>query len=299
LLLGATGFIGSATLSELLTAKHEVLALARSEAAEQALERKGARPVRGDLRNPQEWSNTIADVDAVIHLAVTWTEDMGDIDRQVIQALIEQASKANRRIRFLYTGGCWLYGRTGDLAATENSPFKPIRSFAWMVENSATVLAAPCFSANVLHPAMCYERDGGVFSRLMPRDGCIEVWGSVATRWPVVHKADLAAAYRLVLERAPAGESYNVSAEAGIRVGDVAAAIAGRFGVEKEPKVRTVPDLIVEHGEWAEGPTLDQQMSSRKIRDSLNWQPIHTDAVREMAGEKSLPRATATSPRTH
>jgi hypothetical protein len=57
--------------------------------------------------------------------------------------------------------------------------------------------------------------------------------------------------------------------------------------------------LIAEHGEWAEGPTLDQQMSSRKIRDSLNWQPIHTDAVREMAGEKSLPRATATSPRTH
>ena len=293
LLLGATGFIGSAILSELAGAKHEVLALARSEAAERKLREDGAETVRGDLRNPREWSSAIIDVDAVVHAAVTWTDDMGEVDRQVIRQLMEQASRIKRRVRFLYTGGCWLYGRTGDSVATEDTPFNPIRSFAWMVENSAAVLAAPCFDANIVHPGMCYERDGGVFSRLMPEGGSMEVWGSADTRWPVVHKADLAAAYRLVLENAPAGESYNVCAEPGIRVGNVAAAIAKRFGVQEEPTVRSLADLIAEHGEWAEGPTLDQQMSSRKIRDSLGWRPVHTDAVSEMAQEEPLPHATS------
>lgn len=282
LVLGATGFIGSAVSKDLIAAGHQVLALARSDEAQFRLSGQGATVVRGDLRRPKAWSAAIHEVDAVIHVAATFSDDMGNVDRAVVEELVAQGSQANRQIRFLYTGGVWLYGPTGDGVADERTPFNPITSFAWMVDNAAVVLGAPCFHANVIHPAMCYEKDGGVFARLVPKNGLIEVWGSPDTRWPVVHKDDLALAYRLIVEGAPAGESYNVSAEHGVRVGDVASSFSKRHGAESELWVRSVDDVVAEHGSWAVGPTLDQQMSSRKIIDQLGWTPIHTDAVSEM-----------------
>lgn len=283
LLLGATGSIGAAVLPELLRGGHAVLALARSDAAEQKIKSSGADAVRGDLRNPTAWSAAVHDVDAVIQVAATFTCDMGEVDRRVVQELIAEGTKAVRPIRFLYTGGAWLYGQTGNAVTTEDTPFNPIPSFSWMVRNSTAVLKAPCFSANVIHPGMTYVRDGGVFSRLLPQEGRIEVWGSLDTRWPIVHRNDLASAYRLVLEKGSPGQSYNVCAEQAVRVGDIADRIAKRFGVRSEPLVRSVPDLIAEHGEWAVGPTLDQQMSSQKIKESLGWEPLHTNALAELA----------------
>ena len=283
LLLGGTGSVGGAVLPELLRAGHSVLALARSDAAEQKLVENGADVVRGDLRNPKEWSESIHEVDAVVHVAATFTDDMGDVDRGVVQELISQGTQTKRIIRFVYTGGVWLYGQTGDVIATENTSFNPISSFMWMVRNSRAILEAPCFFANVIHPGMSYVKDGGVFSRFIPNDGSIEVWGSLDTRWPVVHRDDLASAYRLVLENGLSGESYNVCSEQGVRVGDIVNMIAKRVGVHADPIVRSVVDVTSEHGDWAIGPTLDQQMSNQKIRDSLGWEPVHTDVLSELA----------------
>jgi nucleoside-diphosphate-sugar epimerase len=282
LVLGATGFIGSAVSKNLITAGHHVLALARSDEAELQLSRQGAAVVRGDLRRPEAWSAAVHEVDAVIHVAATFSADMGDVDRKVVEELVAQGSQADRQIKFVYTGGVWLYGPTGDAIADERTPFNPIASFAWMVDNAAIVFGAACFHTNVVHPGMCYERDGGVFARLVPKNGLIEVWGSLDTRWPVVHKDDLASAYRLIVEGAPAGEAYNVSAEHGVRVGDVASSFSQRHDAETELWVRSVDDVVAEHGNWAVGPTLDQQVTSRKIVQQLGWTPIHTDAVSEM-----------------
>ncbi len=281
-LLGATGYLGSAILSELLTHGHSVLALARSDFTEQQLIAKGVDVVRGDLRQPEEWSQHIHEVDGVIHVAATFTDDMGIVDRQLVQELVAQGTKADRRIRFIYTGGVWLYGQTGDTVATENTPFNPIASFIWMVQNSAIVLNSPCFSTNVIHPGVSYSRNGGVLSQLMPKDGRIEVWGALDTRWPVVHRDDVAVAYRLVLEDDRVGESYNVCSEQGVRVSDIAAVIAKQCGLKSEPLVRSVAELTVEYGAWAEGPTLDQQMSSQKIRDYFGWTPMHKDILVEL-----------------
>lgn len=282
LVLGATGSIGSAVVPELLRARHRVTGLARSDAAARKILENGAAVVSGDLRSPREWSKSVHEVDAVVHVAATFTDDMGEVDRRLVEELLSQGAHSNRRLRFLYTGGVWLYGRTGEAVATEDTPFNPIACFAWMVRNGAAILGASCFSANIVHPGLCYVRDGGAVSRLVPKDGRIEVWGSLDTRWPLVHADDLAVAYRLVLERGQAGESYNVCAEPAVRVGDIAGAIAKRFGLQADPVVRPVQDVTAEHGDWAVGPTLDQQMSSAKIRRSLGWEPLHTDAVAEL-----------------
>ncbi|MBT4044442.1 MAG: NAD-dependent epimerase/dehydratase family protein [Rhodospirillaceae bacterium] len=276
LILGATGAIGSSVAKELAGHHHDVVALARSDEAERALAEQNFHVVRGDLRQPSHWVKTIHEVDAVIHVAATFTDDMGEVDRRLIDALIFEAEKRQHRLKLIYTGGCWLYGETGDHVATETDRLNPIPAFEWMVQNGNRVQDATNLDTIIIHPAMVYDRHGGVLSRFIEtakQHGRIEVWGSLDARWPVVHGNDLAEAYRLALENGQAGETYNVSTQDGVRVAHIVNALEKRFNVKYPPQIRSANDVMAEHGEWAIGPTLDQQMSGRNIRDALNWQP--------------------------
>lgn len=282
LILGATGLIGSAITDDLVRHGHQVLALARSPVAEEALSVKNVDIVRGDLRDPGSWSDRIGAVEAVIHVAATFSDDMGAVDHKVVAALIASAQAGRTKTRFLYTGGCWLYGETGDHVADEKTPFKPINAFSWMVDNSRLVLEADCFETMILHPGMVYDRDGGAVGRFVSEaqtSGRLEVWGSLETRWPVVHSSDVASAYRLVLEKGVPGTSYNIAAQEGVVVGQIAQAVAHRFGLTAEPDVRGLDDIVAEQGDWAVGPTLDQQMSGQTLRETLGWKPVRTDIL--------------------
>ena len=75
----------------------------------------------------------------------------------------------------------------------------------------------------------------------------------------------------------------HVAAEEGVWVRDIVAAIARRYGVAKEPYVRSIADVVAEHGDWAAGPAIDQQMSSDKIRKVLGWSPKRTDVLAEIS----------------
>jgi uncharacterized protein YbjT (DUF2867 family) len=105
LLLGATGLIGSAIVPELLEHGHSILALALSSEAQDNLQTKGVDIIRGDIRKPDAWSEVIHAVDAVIHVAATFTNDMGEVDKKLVQALINAGEKNDYSIRFIYTGG--------------------------------------------------------------------------------------------------------------------------------------------------------------------------------------------------
>ncbi|MEM7223413.1 MAG: NAD-dependent epimerase/dehydratase family protein [Pseudomonadota bacterium] len=286
LLLGATGYIGSAVLEHLMARGHSVVALARSDGVARRLANKGIRPLPGDLRNPAGWVLAVHEVDAVIQLAATFSDDMGQVDRRAMEAIAAEAASAGRPIRVIYTGGCWLYGATGDAVASEESAFDPIDAFAWMVQNGSALMGAPGVEGVVIHPAMVYDRDGGAVARFIAdarTGGPIEVFGALNTRWPMVHREDLATAYGLALEKGVAGQSYNVATEPGVRVGDIVDVVARRFGVTAAPRVRSVPELVADFGDWAAGPALDQQMSGRKIADELGWRPLKTQALAELA----------------
>ncbi len=283
--LGATGAIGHSIVPELITHGHEIVALARSDASEAKLAAKNISVIRGDLRAPMAWCKIIHDVDAIIHVAGTFSDDEGDVDHHLVLVLIAEAKRAERKIRFIYTGGCWLFGETGDEIADETSEFDPLSAFYWVVENSRLVFEAPCFETMMIHPAMVYDRDGGTMSRFLSsaqKAGRVEVWGSLQTRWPVVHSEDNAQAYRLVLEHGQAGQSYCVAAETGVWVGEMAAVIGQRFGLTADPWVRDVSDVVREHGEWAFGPTLDQQISGEKIMRTLGWSPKFVNILAEI-----------------
>lgn len=286
LLLGATGYIGSAVLSELLSHGHSILALAHHARAEESLARQGADVLTGDIRQPQAWAAALQQVDAVVHLAATFTEDMGAVDDGLIEAFIAAAAGRDRRLRFLYTGGCWLYGATGDRVADENDPLSPFPSFAWMPRNFEKIKAVEAFEAVFLHPAMVYDRDGGTLSRFIEgaRDnGVIEIIGSLDTRWPLVQLQDLASAYRLALTEARPGEAYNLATEDGVAVKRLAAVISKRFGLERPPQLLSRAEAIDQLGSWAAGPALDQQMSGAKARRALGWQPKHVSIFDELS----------------
>jgi len=282
LVLGGTGSIGSAIVRELLAAGHHVLGLARSANSARILSEQGVSIVSGDIRDPSAWSGIITEVDGVIHAAATFSQDMDEIDKELVCALIDAAKHASAPPRFIYTGGCWLYGETGDSVATEDTPFHPIGPFASAIDSGTMITATPYLEGMIVHPAMVYERDGGVFGRFAEeaKSGVqIGMVGSAQTRWPLVHKDDLAVLYRLVLEKGLRGSSYNGATEHGVRVGDIVEAISARFKLPSRPLIRSVEEAVAEYGDWAAGFALDQQMSGQKARAELGWTPKHTDSL--------------------
>ncbi|MEM7525758.1 MAG: NAD-dependent epimerase/dehydratase family protein, partial [Pseudomonadota bacterium] len=256
-IMGGTGSIGSAVLKELIARSHAVLALSRSASSDEKIVSLGATPLRGDLREPSEWARLAVSHDAIVQVAATFSDDMGDVDAGVISALIEAAADVETTPRLLYTGGCWLYGETGDAVAAEDRPFDPPPAFAWMVEQTLRLLGQPAFSTAIIHPAMVYEGDGGVFERFLSaaREGRpIEIWGGAETRWPLIHHADLARAYCDLLVRPELAGHFNAVAEEGVRVGDIVGSIAARHGARSAPVVVSAAELIETYGEWAKGP---------------------------------------------
>ena len=191
------------------------------------------------------------------------------------------------RARFIYTGGCWQFGATGEEAATEASPFDPLPAFAWMVPHLQRVLASPDIDGIVIHPAMVYAGAGGAFRRFareaIERDA-IRVVGSEAVRWALVHSDDLAALYAAALERAPKGGSYIGASIEAMPIGRIARAFARRFGTARqEPDIISREAIAAELGDWARGYALDQRLSGAKARRELGWQPKHLDPEAEIA----------------
>jgi nucleoside-diphosphate-sugar epimerase len=285
--LGGTGSIGAPTVRGLIERGHDVWALARSDVSAAKLGESGATPVAGDIASPEHWAGRLPHVDAVIHAACDFSPAMGAIDARLLDVLLPSLAAQPAKPRLIYTGGGWLFGATGGDIATEQTPFRPLPAFAWMVPHLRRILEAPEIDGIVIHPAMVYTPDGGVFSRFV-RDAAegeaIGVAESEAVRWPLVHGEDLANLYALALEHAPAGSSYIGAAIDGLAVGRIARAFAGRFGTRRQmPQIVSSNAIANELGEWARGYALDQRLSGAKARRDLGWKPTHLDPEGEIA----------------
>ena len=280
-ILGGTGSIGTAIVQELVERSHYVIGLSRSETSDGKLAALGAEPKRGDLTNPADWAEFAVSCDAIVQVATTFADDMADVDAKAMSAVMIAAQRQSEQKRLIYTGGCWLYGETFDEVATEDRPFDPLPSFAWMVEHAEKLLPASNLSTAVVHPAMVYHAGGGGVFRRFLRDAKkgnpIEVWGSNATRWPLIERTDLARAYCDLIERPNLVGYFNAVAEQGVAVGQIASFIAQSYGSPRETVVRRTDDVIAENGVWAKGPALDQQMTGHKLTQATGWTPLFTD----------------------
>jgi nucleoside-diphosphate-sugar epimerase len=205
---------------------------------------------------------------------------MGQVESKALEAMIQALGRKDGKIRLIYTGGVWLYGATGNSIANETTQFQPMPALAWMVETSEKLLHTQAFATAVIHPAMVYHQVGGAFSRFIDcakQHKQIEIWKDGATRLPLIHRNDLAMAYRLLLEQPKLTGHFNASAQIGVRVDTIAKTIAQKYRSPNGFKVLPAATVRQKYRFWADGPMLDQQMASPRLQTLCDWEPAITD----------------------
>ena len=287
---GATGFIGSAIVRELFATGHQVLGLARSDAAEAILASAGAEVHRGSLDDLDSLRSGAAAADGVIHLA--FIHDFSDYQGaaqtdlravETIGAALEGSGKP-----FVITSGTLMLtfllppGRLGteEDVADAGSVAPRIAS-----ENAAIALAARGVRSSVvrLPPSVHGEGKRGFVGTLIAiarEKGVSGYIGDGSNRWPAVHQLDAAHLFRLALEKAPAGSVLHGVADEGVPVRAIAEVIGRHLDL---PVVAISPEDAGAHFGWlamflgADNPT-----SSARTRELLGWQPVHPALIPDL-----------------
>ncbi|RZO94502.1 MAG: SDR family oxidoreductase [Limnobacter sp.] len=283
---GATGFVGSAVVKELRAAGHQVLGLARSDAAAAALKAAGAQVHLGSIEDLQSLRDGASDVDGVIHTAFNhdfskYVENCA-ADRHVIAALGSVLIGTDRPL-VITTGMTFLAeGRLGtEHDAPPPSVLGPPRS---ATEEATTALVSQQIRAMVVRLPQVHDplKQGFIsFLIALAREKGIAAYvGEGLQRWPAVHVSDAAVLYRLALEKGVAGHRYHAVHDQGVALRDIAACIGQGL---KLPVVSVTPEKAAEHFGWlAPFVAMDIPASSALTRAELGWNPSRPSLLSDL-----------------
>ena len=276
-LTGATGFIGSKIVPELLGAGHQVLGLTRSDAGAQALARAGAEAHRGDIEDQESLCSGAAACEGVIHTA--FDHDFSnfvancDKDRRVIEALGAALTGSERPL--LITSGVGMGSADHGQPASEDvfNTAHPNPRVASELAGAALATAG----VNVVVVRLPQVHDPvkqGLITPLVEiarEKGVSAYVGDGRNRWPAAHVSDVARLYRLALEKRQAGARYHAVAEEGVSTRDIAEVIGHGLNV---PVVALSPEEANAHFGWLAGFVgLDMLASSALTQARLGWRP--------------------------
>ena len=276
---GATGHIGSAVVTELLEAGHQVSGLARSDKSAAALTAKGATVHRGDLADLDGLRAAAAAADGVIHLAYRHDFDndfvgAADTDLRVVTAMGEVLAGSDRPL-VNTSGTLLLAGVAQGRTATENDAAEggpridsenAVIALADRGVRSSVIRLSPLVHSTLDHHGFAHRlidiaREKGVSAYI----------GDGANRWPGVHTLDAARLYRLAVEAAPAGTRLHGVADEGVPFREIAAVIGRHLDL---PVVSISAEQAYEHfGFLSVFGSLDNPTSSALTQKVLDWHP--------------------------
>ena len=285
---GATGFIGMAIVQELISAGHQVLGLARSDANAKALIAAGAAVHRGDIEDLDSLRSGAKESDGVIHAGFIHDfsrfKEVCEADRRAIEAIGEALAGSDRP--FIVTSGTALVS-PGKLATEDIIPSGSATSHPRIAsEEAADAVAKLGVRVSVLRlsPSVHGDGDHGFVPMLIDiarNKGVAGYVGNGQNRWTAVHRLDAARLYRLALENATKGARFHGVAEEGIAFKDIAETIGKHLNLP----VRSIsPEEAAENFGWFSGfAALDVPASSKETREKLNWHPVQPELIADMA----------------
>jgi nucleoside-diphosphate-sugar epimerase len=287
---GASGWIGSAVVAELLAADHEVLGLARSDVSAETVAAAGAEVRRGDIGDLDVLRAAAAESEGVVHLAfrhdVAFTGDFAtavDSDRAAIEALGETLAGTDRPLAI----ASGLAGLKPGTLATERDRGEPGPGPGGRVLNERAALALAERGVRSMSvrfaPTVHGDGDNGFIAMIIAADraaGSAAYIDAGVNRWPAVHRSDAARLIRLGIEGAPAGSVLHAVGEEGLAIRDVTEAIGQRLELP-------VTSIAVEQAEahfgfLARFLALDMPASSALTRELLSWEPSGPGLVADL-----------------
>ena len=286
---GASGWIGSASVRELLSAGHEVVGLARSDASAAALEASGATVQRGDLDDLDGLRAGARDAEAVLHLAnkhdFEHPEVSNKAERDAVQTFLDELAGSGRPL--LLASGVAVPGLDRPLVEADRSPFHGPDSPRGGAENLPLSYADRGVRPVSLRfaPTVHGTGDHGFVAALVGiarQRGVSAYVGDGSGRWPAVHVDDAAHLVRLALEDASGPAVVHAVAEEGVATRDIAEAIGRSLDL---PVTSVAPEAAMEHFGWL-GMFfgMDLRASSAATRERLGWTPTGPSLLEELAG---------------
>jgi nucleoside-diphosphate-sugar epimerase len=284
---GATGFVGSAIVSELIAAGHTVLGLARNDANAKLLTAAGAEVHHGSLEDLDSLRSGAAQSDAVIHTA--FIRDFNNFaaasqtDMRAIETMGAGLAGSNRP--FVATSGVLFLQRKGPLGTEEDAtiPGLPRQS-----EETALAMVSRGVKASVIRLGASVHGQGDhafvpELIRIAREKGVSAYIGDGLNRWPAVHRLDAAALYRLAVEKGSAGARYHGIAEEGVALREIAEVIGRRLDL---PVVSKSPDEAAAHFGWiARFLGIDGASSSALTQKQLGWRPTQPGLIADLDSE--------------
>ncbi len=283
---GGTGLVGSAVVKALIAQGHMITTLARSDASADIQSAMGATPVRGSLTEPDHWVKEAIEHDGIIHAAATFEHDMGDVDHKLVACLLDAAKAlpADKKLPFLYTGGCWLYPKEPVIPITERHVLDPLPEFAWMLDSIEQLHGCPNLLLTVIHPALVVEPGRGLiadYARDLKENGKITITGATDTHFPFIQADDLGDLYVRALDNRGDGLLLNATGIKSATAEEVGKLVANKLGLPYEADVITLEEAQKRYGNWASGFARSQRMEADRAKDILKWQPNY-DTIEAM-----------------